>query len=1288
MKNSIKHSIRILLVLVGMTTTAQVADTVTIEDETINASSDPALLNVKAGQAITIKPTTWIQPGTVFTATISADAYIPSILDTDENYVFTRTFQVPITESQLLNPSTGIKNNSDVIEGITYFDGLGRAKQQIGIKASPDKKDIVTHIGYDEYGRQAKQYLPFERQSGALGSYNAVNITDDINNYYQTKYEDDFIVMAEADVNAYSESIFEPSPLNRVLEQGAPGKAWKANDAVDTDHTIKFDWTTNEADEVVYFKVNFHENNTELPILVKDGFYDPNELYVTITKDENWQPNQTHTDDHTTKEYKDKLGRVILKRTYASADSANSVVHDTYYVYDDFGNLTYVIPPKVDVTDDVSPEELAELCYQYIYDYRNRLVEKKIPGKGWEYIIYNKLDQPILTQDAVQRPQRDWLYTKYDAFGRAVFTGIEKFPWDTTRAGLQNNLDNDNLPEYEYKTNTTSILVNGIRLYYSNNTFPGGGDLLTINYYDNYTFDHNATNPGTSLEQTIDTNVKGVATGSKVRVLGTSYWITTVTYYDQKARPIYVHSTNEYLNTIDIIESKFDFAGKVLETKTTHIKDVNTPIVTIDTFTYDHMGRLLDQKQTINNQAEEQIVANSYDELGQLASKEVGGGLQDVDYTYNVRGWLKEINDVDNIGNDLFSFKINYNQLEGRYDVSTLYNGNISQTIWKTANDNTKRSYAYEYDALNRIKDSYLRFNESLTEAFRRSYDVRDIEYDKNGNIATLIRYDQTGTDNVMDNLTYVYDDGNKLNKVTDSGNKNEGFIDGNNTDNDYLYDDNGNMIKDNNKEISSITYNHLNLPERIEFVSRIPTQQKRIEYVYDATGTKLRKVVTNYPSSNTTEYAGNYIYESNYSIGLPPGPNNSDEKVLKFFNHPEGYIEPINQNNLSQGYQYVYQYKDHLGNIRLSYSDKDNDGHIDVLRNDADVDGDGDLAMEILQEKNYYPFGLQHKGYNNTIVSEHPYGYNGKEEQNELGLDWVDYGARNYDPTLGRWMNPDPVSEFYYDLSPFNYGGNNPLIYTDPNGLWIVNIVTNTDKQGNTSYALSFTAEEGDNLESLSTQLGISEKDILSAHSELGNTAINEGDSFGLGNLEEVKAINGAINEVAGKQDRWNCANFACGSDKTIKSQWDNPNNNNIENLASILKNNYTSVSESSSKIGTIIHYRLNSEPKTKKYLISQIRKNLKAQGKSKVQIDGIINDPKLQKHVDNMSKAVVADERHFSVVVLKNKSGTGVQNIIQKAGQNHFTFKVDDAKKAGDALPYAPTPVGGTNNPYYNKN
>ncbi|WP_299190297.1 DUF6443 domain-containing protein [uncultured Aquimarina sp.] len=898
---------------------------------------------------------------------------------------------------------------------LTKIDGNGTPINQLIQQSKP--KDIITHFEYDNYGRQAKEYLPYaseETQNGDIYT----NPLAELNAFYNTpKYQNT--------PNPYSETIFESSPLSRPLKQAAPGKDWKADDQADTDHTIKFDWSTNGTDEVVYFKVNFHLDNTEVPILVKDGYYAANEIMVTITKDENWQPGQTYPEDYTTKEYTDKLGRVVLKRTFNQG-----VSHDTYYVYDDFGNLTYVIPPKVDITDEVSPEELSELCYQYKYDHRNRLVEKKIPGKGLEYIIYNKLDQPILTQDAVQRPNRHWLFTKYDPFGRVVFTGLETFPWDTTRAGLQYNLDdNTDASQYEVKTNDTSILVNGTRLYYSNTTFPGGGEIHTINYYDNYTFDHNVTNPGIVLEQTVDTNVKGLATGSKVRVLGTDDWITTVTYYDSKGRPVYVHSTNDYLNTIDIVESKLDFAGKVLETKTTHTKDGNTAIVTIDTFTYDHMGRLLTQKQQIGSYPQELIVQNNYDDLGQLENKKVGNAeqapLQTVDYTYNVRGWLTGINDVDTIGDDLFSFKINYNTVQGFYDVPELYNGNISQTIWKTANDNTKRSYSYQYDNLNRItRANSLRGSTLMT---GDSFSMWGIAYDKNGNIGRISRNGRpNGSTTRIDELYYTYSN-NKLEKVREavtSVHKNEGFIDGTNTNNDYVYDANGNMTIDRNKGITGITYNHLNLPTAVAINDQTQSNTGNISYIYSATGTKLKKIVSG-GSSLTTEYAGNYIYENG---------------KLQFFNTSEGYVEPwykgIGEYQTIIDYNYVYQLKDHLGNIRISYSDKDKDGKIDVLRNNADVDGDGDYAQEIMQEKNYYPFGLQHKGYNNTITGrKHNYGFGGKEENSELSLEWLDFGARNYDASLGRWMNPDSMAEMFYGWTPYKYSMNNPILLSDPDG-------------------------------------------------------------------------------------------------------------------------------------------------------------------------------------------------------------------------------------------------------------
>ena len=264
----------------------------------------------------------------------------------------------------------------------------------------------------------------------------------------------------------------------------------------------------------------------------------------------------------------------------------------------------------------------------------------------------------------------------------------------------------------------------------------------------------------------------------------------------------------------------------------------------------------------------------------------------------------------------------------------------------------------------------------------------------------------RTNATTAIDDLTYNYT-GNQLQSVTDgvTSYSFEGFKDGNTTGNDYSYDANGNMIKDNNKDILNIEYNHLNLPTFVQMASG------NITYIYDAAGVKQLKQVTSSgfsPNITTTSYAGNYIYKEDYN-----------GESLQFFNHPEGYVEPENG-----GFNYVYQYKDHLGNIRLSYSDTNNDGQIQA-------------DSEIIQEKNYYPFGLKHKGYNNVINgTHHPYGYNGKEENDEIGLQWLDFGARNYDAALGRWMNLDPLAELMRRHSPYNYAFNNPVYFIDPDGM------------------------------------------------------------------------------------------------------------------------------------------------------------------------------------------------------------------------------------------------------------
>ena len=261
------------------------------------------------------------------------------------------------------------------------------------------------------------------------------------------------------------------------------------------------------------------------------------------------------------------------------------------------------------------------------------MVEKKIPGKGWEYIVYDKLDRPVLTQDANLEIADDWLFTKYDAFGRVVYNG--KYHNGRTRLTMYPLLEGMNSTQINEDRITSYKTINGVKIYYNHNSYPqensSNVEVYTINYYDTYI--DLPSGLGTTITNsygiTSTTNTKGLATVTKTRVLATSNWITTVTYYDAKARPIYVYAKNDELQTTDIVETKLDdFTGKVLETKATHKKTGQVDVVTIDRFEYDHRDRLISQTQQINNQISERIVKNRYDELGQLEAKLTGNGTQ------------------------------------------------------------------------------------------------------------------------------------------------------------------------------------------------------------------------------------------------------------------------------------------------------------------------------------------------------------------------------------------------------------------------------------------------------------------------------------------------------------------------------------------------------------------------------------------------------------------------------------------------------------------------------------
>jgi RHS repeat-associated protein len=138
--------------------------------------------------------------------------------------------------------------------------------------------------------------------------------------------------------------------------------------------------------------------------------------------------------------------------------------------------------------------------------------------------------------------------------------------------------------------------------------------------------------------------------------------------------------------------------------------------------------------------------------------------------------------------------------------------------------------------------------------------------------------------------------------------------------------------------------------------------------------------------------------------------------------------------------WRYEYNIKDHLGNTRLTFADLNSNGVIDVTGSNT--------TTEILNENHYYPFGMNmaYDWTNNNASGmsvDNKYQYNGKEMNDDFGLNWNDYGARWYDASVGRWWSVDPLADKYHRWSGYNYGVDNPVRFIDPDGMRVLPLST-----------------------------------------------------------------------------------------------------------------------------------------------------------------------------------------------------------------------------------------------------
>ena len=121
------------------------------------------------------------------------------------------------------------------------------------------------------------------------------------------------------------------------------------------------------------------------------------------------------------------------------------------------------------------------------------------------------------------------------------------------------------------------------------------------------------------------------------------------------------------------------------------------------------------------------------------------------------------------------------------------------------------------------------------------------------------------------------------------------------------------------------------------------------------------------------------------------------------------------------------------LGNTRLVFSDFNQDGIVGLGEDDPATPLN---ELEITQESHYYPFGMNHLGpWYETVAPENKYLYNGKELNGDYEINLMDYGARWYDPAVGRFTTTDRFAEKYYPLSPYGYAAGNPVKFVDVNG-------------------------------------------------------------------------------------------------------------------------------------------------------------------------------------------------------------------------------------------------------------
>jgi len=846
-------------------------------------------------------------------ATIPINPYTyPGLTSGMVNYIRTWDIQKPGVTT--LSAAKGLTATVDYRQSTIYYDDLGREIQTVSKHATPNNKDLVSAVNYDVLGRMVQQYLPYT-DSVATGDFRTDASTRQPY-LYNTIY-------SSQESYYYKNTIYESAPTGRVLKETEAGKSWTGCDI-----GVRKDYTFNTAlDSVKIWSIG--NNTTDTP--VANGNYSAGTLALVIS-----------TDEHENKvmEYKDMEGKLILKKVQLSDTLFNGYYGwlSTYYVYDVFNHLRFVLPPLAvqcarNNNWTLSSTVRNELCFNYNYDAAGKMIIKKAPGAGEVWMVYDARDRLVMTQDSNARHDGYWIITKYDDLNRQDSTG--KLVDANNRAYHQNLAYSST----GYPVITGAGYTSYVRTFYDNYAWvPATTPLLNGSFSTKYISNPNYfitslnTSPQYAQPMIASPVIRGAVAGTATDVLGSTYNLFKVHFYDDHGRMLQTISTN-FQSGRDTTTYQYDFTGRpVRKLVTQSDQSGSVKLYTASTkLNYDAMGRLVSTWMRLDNAASDQLIDSMrYDELSRRRVKYLGNYLDSMIYDYNIRGWMNGINRsyVANSAGHYFGMELGYDNAAsiapGNSFQGLQLNGNIAGLVWKSAGDGIPRKYDFSYDNVNRLTNAAFRQNSagSTWDSARINFSTHNLSYDANGNILSMnqLGFKITGS-SLIDQLSYGYvANSNKLNQVTDAANDPTSALGdfhytGSKTGQDYKYDGNGNLGSDKNKGIASIFYDYLNLPEFIA----IPGKGS-IQYNYTADGNKIRKIVYDSIARHNivTIYTEGFVYACTDS--MVHNPNVKD--TLQFVMHDEGRARWALHHyaNGSSAYAWEYDFfeKDHLGNTRV----------------------------------------------------------------------------------------------------------------------------------------------------------------------------------------------------------------------------------------------------------------------------------------------------------------------------------------------------------------------------------